>query len=447
MGSMAHQANSARSARPGDAALVLRAGSHGELAALAVAAGWLVVLSVLAARRLVVSLDTMSNYAHVWWVAQQLHQGHGLPFHMPVLGHGRALTFPYAFVPWTLAALAWPVVGEHSVSIAIALGGAAAVFATFYAFPELRRGWWAAVTMANPLLIMAPLAGQLPFLWAIAALLAAIGAWRRGHQIVAVLLAAIAQGTHPIVVGPMTAMLVAWWLLNETDRKGLVRAYVISTACALPALAVVVASPISADVSFVTTVSAFVETLVARSMVVVVPLLLVWVQRNPRRLIPHRRAGPVFLGVAIVANLMLLWPLQLVDGWRSLSRRPDQTVAAFTRSPTFKVGATYRLLRAGDDKVGMYQLLRAGGNLDSELFPESIVRRSWPNLDSYARFLRRRRVDRVIVFTSYDRGFRTNEHRLLEQLTHTSCGAAGLSARLEHTGQGFDVYSIAPATC
>ena len=446
MGAMATEANAGGSARPGVTAISARL-PGGDFAALAVAVGWLVVLTALALRRLVVSLDTMSNYAHVWWVAQQLREGHGLPFRMPVLGHGRALTFPYAFVPWTLAALAWPLVGEHSVSIAIALGGAATLFATFYAFPELRRGWWAAVTMANPLLIMAPLAGQLPFLWAIAALLAAIGAWRRGHRVVAILLAAIAQGTHAIIVGPMTGLLVVWWLLYETDRRELMKAYVLSVLVAIPALAVVVASPISADVSLMTTVASFLETLLARSFVIVVPVTLVWMQRSHRPQMARRSLGPALLALAVVANLSLLWPLQLMEGWRSLSRRPDQTVANFARSPSFTAGATYRILRAGDAKVGMYQLLRAGAHLDSELFPESIVRRSWTSLDSYARFLKRRHVDRVIVFSSYDRGFRTNEHRLLSELASATCGAGGLTARLDHTGQGFEVYSIAPALC
>ena len=56
---------------------------------------------------------------------------------------------------------------------------------------------------------------------------------------------------------------------------------------------------------------------------------------------------------------------------------------------------TYRILRAGDGKVGMYQVLRAGGRLDSEFFPESIVRRTWPSAAEYCTFLRGRHVDRV----------------------------------------------------
>ena len=43
-------------------------------------------------------------------------------------------------------------------------------------------------------------------------------------------------------------------------------------------------------------------------------------------------------------------------------------------------GATYRVLRGGDGKLGMYHVLRAGGRLDSEMFPESMAIRNFPTL-------------------------------------------------------------------
>src|SRR5581483_4538288 len=89
---------------------------------------------------------------------------------------------------------------------------------------------------------------------------------------------------------------------------------------------------------------------------------------------------------------------------------PNVTVEQFTHTAAFAPGATYRILRAGDGKVGMYQLLRGGAQLDSELFPESIDRRSFPTADAYRRFLAKRRVDYVMVFDTYDRKYRTNEH-------------------------------------
>jgi hypothetical protein len=80
----------------------------------------------------------------------------------------------------------------------------------------------------------------------------------------------------------------------------------------------------------------------------------------------------------------------------------------------------------------MYQLLRAGANLDSEFFPESINRRSWPDAAAYAAFLKRRKVDYVIVYEAYDRRYETNEHQLLDALSRT--GAGGLCTTLRAAG-------------
>jgi hypothetical protein len=70
----------------------------------------------------------------------------------------------------------------------------------------------------------------------------------------------------------------------------------------------------------------------------------------------------------------------------------------------------------------MYQILRAGGSLDSEFFPESINRRSWPEAASYAAFLQRREVDYVIIYNAYDRRYQTNEHELLKHLLGRGTG-------------------------
>ena len=80
---------------------------------------WVVILALLLRHRLVLSSDTLSNYIHVWFVSDQLWHGHGLPFHMPVLAHGTALAFPYAFIPWMVAALLWPLMGEWSVTLVL----------------------------------------------------------------------------------------------------------------------------------------------------------------------------------------------------------------------------------------------------------------------------------------------------------------------------------------
>ena len=128
---------------------------------------------------------------------------------------------------------------------------------------------------------------------------------------------------------------------------------------------------------------------------------------------------------------------------RATIPNPDRTLSDFARSPEFTPGITYRVLRAGDGKVGMYQLLKAGGRLDSEFFPESIGRHSFPSAADYSTFLRKRQVDTVIIFDNYDVRWRTNEHALLEQLASDgTCSAGQVGVDLMERLQRFDVYRI-----
>ena len=84
---------------------------------------------------------------------------------MPVLAHGDAYAYPYGFVNWTTAALLWPLFGNWAVTLWTALGAVGCIVATFIAFPELRRGWWAAAVLANPAILEALLFGQQSFAW------------------------------------------------------------------------------------------------------------------------------------------------------------------------------------------------------------------------------------------------------------------------------------------
>jgi hypothetical protein len=415
----------------------------------AVVASWVVVLFLILRHTIFLSLDTVSNYVHVWWVGDNLRAGHGIPFHMPVIGHGQALAFPYGFVPWLTAGLLWPVLGDWVVTLWIALGFVLVVTAMFWALPEIRRGWWAAAALLNPMLVLAPIVGQLPFLWAIAFLFAAIGCWRRHRPWLAAGLCGLAQATHPAVVGPLALLLVLSWWRWELDRPRLIRAYAVSIAIAAPAAWITVVSPVFADTPVVTTVLTFVATLIERAPVLFVPIALAAVRRNglgwlrlPR--LHHEIVAATAVLVAIILNVAFLRPLGTDDAWAALNRQPDQNLSEVIRSPQFTPGATYRILRHGDEKVGMYQLLRAGAHLDSELFPESFGRRSFSSLGRYTEFLARRKVDVVIAFDDYDRKWKTNEHRLLEELAGVGCDGLRVNVVKIHAGAHVDVYRIRP---
>ncbi|MFN8585665.1 MAG: hypothetical protein U0446_10145 [Dehalococcoidia bacterium] len=381
-----------------------------------VLAFWCVVLGAFSLHRIVVSNDSLSNYAHVWYIADRLQTGNGIPYHFPGLAHGEALTFPYAAVPWLTAALLRPLLGDWVVTAWLLLGFLGLLAAVWAAFPELRRPLPAAVFLVNPFLIEAVLLFQLPFVWATAFLFAAVAAWRRQRVFLATLLAALCQSTHPAVAAPLLGCLVLVALPFEPRRVRLLAAYAAATALSLPAAWMTLSSPTFSDAGLGATLVNFVATVGLRSAVVVAGPLLAWV--SPR-LSPAVLRG-VF--VASCALSVVLVPLQPTDyAWGALRRQPDHDLAPYLASAAFTPGAVYRVLRAHDGKVTMYQVLQSGGVLDSEFFPESFARRSWGSIEDYRAFLDERQVDVVLLFPSYTDRFRTNEADLLAALTAEGC--------------------------
>ena len=429
---------------PADAIEQERTPQSGKIVAAVVVVLWAVVLALILRQQVFVSHDSISNYGHVWWVSDRFWSGHGVPFHMPVIGHGKAFAFPYGFLPWFTAALLHPLLGDWVVTLWIVLGFLGLVAAMFWAFPEVRRGWWAAIALVNPALVIAPIVGQLPFIWGSAMLMAAIGCWRRKRFVEAAVLAGLAQATHPAVVLPMAAGLVAMRLFWEEDRRQLLRFYAISLVIALPATWIVFVSPVFVDSSAWVIVSNFVGTLLVRGFVIAGPILIILFQRIQKRV--HKSWLPIGLFLFTLALNPALGPiLNMRYAWGALNRKPNTDLLQFVNSPKFEPNKTYRIIRAGDGKIGMYQIVRKGGHLDSEFFPESIGRKSWPNTEDYSKFLRTRRVDFVIAYDSYDKRYKTNEHALLDELSVTglaACteqrvGAAPL-AQAEH----YDVYAV-----
>jgi hypothetical protein len=397
-----------------------------------VAGAWLAACSGILGHRIFVTNDSLSNYAHVWYVADVFWNGGGIPFHFPELGHGDALAFPYGFLPWFSAALLRPLFGDWVVTLWLVLGGAGVVASAIWAFPALRKPLPAALLLANPLMVESVLLGQLPFLWAVAPWFLAIGLWRRDRLVWAVVLAALAQAGHPAVVLPLAGLTVLVRLPFEPHRWRLFVAYTASVVLAGPAIVLVLVSPVVEDSTAASLLANFLGTVILRAGVVLAPFAIIALMR----LLPGRRLAIVVVIVAAF-NVALVPIRDTGYAWHALGRVPDTSLLAFIQSPAFEKGRTYRILRVADGKVGMYQLLQHGARLDSEFFPESIDRRNWADGIAYETFLAGRHVDEVLIYHSYDDRYRTNEHALLDQLV--SGGCASLSLR----EPDFDLYSVA----
>jgi hypothetical protein len=400
----------------------------------AVLAAWAAACLAILSHRIFVTNDSLSDYVHVWYVADVFWHGGGIPLHFPEIGHGDALAFPYAFLPWFSAALLRPLLGDWVVTLWLVLGGIGVTAAAAWAFPELRKPLPLALFLVNPFMVEAVLLGQLPFLWATAPWFVAVGCWRRNRTALAVLFAAVAQAGHPAVLLPLAGLNVLVWLYFERQRKRLFIAYCVSVALAAPAIVLVLISPVVEDSSTVSLLANFVGTVSIRAAVVYAPYGIILLAK---RLSARRLAALVAIVAAL--NLVLVPIRDTSFAWQALARTPDTSLNRLFASPEFRRGATYRILRVADGKVGMYQLLQHGARLDSELFPESIDRRSWDYVSLYQRFLASRNVNFVLIYHAYDERYHTNEHALLDELVARGC------ATRTYQEPGFDLYSINPA--
>jgi hypothetical protein len=414
----------------------------GNIALAVIVAAWIGVLGWYLDHRIFLSSDSMNNYVHVWGIARDLwHHGH-LPWRMPMLGHGEAYAYPYGFANWTTAAIAWPVLGNWGVTLWTALGAVGCIAATFLAFPELRRGWWAAAVLANPAIIESLLFGQQSFAWGAALLLFGVAAWRSERPLLAAVLVGLGQATHAAIVLPIGALLVAACLPFVTDRRSLLRWYAVSLLIALPAAVLVFASPGYADATTRDRLVNFIGTLAPRILLVALPVIFVLARRTGIRAL-----APLALVLSLSLNVAFEKPLNVDWQWRGFTRVANTgSVDAFLASPAFVPGATYRVLRsAADTKLSLYNVLRAGGRLDSELFPESMAIHSFATLPEYEQLLCDRHVDFVIAYDAYARSRHTNEITVLRRLA----ASPAARVRLHPVEQARDhiVYAVDRARC
>ncbi len=343
---------------------------------------------------------------------------------------------------WTTAALFWPLFGNWTVTLWTVIGVVGCIVATFAAFPELRHGWWAAGVLANPAILEALLFGQQSFAWGAMLLLFGVAAWRRGHPAWAAILVGLGQANHAAIVLPIGVLLVAFYLTIAPDRRAVLRWYALSCLIALPAVWLVFASPTTTQTGIGSEIGNFWITLGPRVIIVGLPVLCVLLQHT------GIRAFALFgIGFALVAHLSFEIPLNVGQQWSALIHTGADTTSldAYLRSPAFTPGATYRVLRGGDGKLGMYDVLRAGGRLDSEMFPESMAIHSFRDTREYAALLCERDIDRIIHYDTYDTARHTNERDMIAGLEAEPVG--GVTLHVVANGAGWEVVAVDRSGC
>jgi len=175
----------------------------------------LLVLLLVAVKRIFLGDDSASVYAHVWFIQDQLWSGHGIPRHIPALDGGRAVTFPYGLVPWLLGALIWPLFHDWGVTLLMVIAAVGTPIATCVARPVMRDPWVMLLFLLNPFYIDGLLAFQFPFLWSAFFFFLFVIALDRRWDVAAGGLLWLCITTHPLAGGIGALCYLATHFLSE----------------------------------------------------------------------------------------------------------------------------------------------------------------------------------------------------------------------------------------
>lgn len=388
------------------------------------------LLGAMLTHRVYLGNDSAQSYAHVWYLQEAIFSGRGIPLYMPSLESGRAFMFPYAAIPWLLAALLRPLLGDWVVTATMGAGTVLMLFAIRQWLPRLSPLLFA-MMLVNPQLLLGVAQFQLPTVWAFAFACLSAASFDRAQPRRAGALAAAALITHPLA----GAAAIAFTLLTTIERDhrlplARAAALVLAALVASPAIWMFASTPLIGERS----VSELMAPLVATAWRLSY-LALPWLLQRMAPLSIRLHAPVLAASVLVVLyNLSILHPENPWDYTRP-------RFADFITAGLVTTNASYRVLTMTEREDGMVQLLQAGAVLAHEFFDESIQRRSFRTTEEYHCFLDLKHATHVLVSDEWLRRQYTNEVSMLDRLVDD--GTATLTFR---GADGTRAYTIKAAT-
>lgn len=398
------------------------------------------VLLLVLSKPVFLGTDSINNYIHVWYLQDRLIDHAQFPIRAAPLDNGDAVALPYGAVPWLVNAALWALLGPWSVTLLFVTGLLGLLWAAGIARPAMRDPWLLALFVLNPFYIDAIFAFQYSFVWSGVFFFLFSAALDRRRWLVAGLLGWLAAGTHPIMSLPAVSLYLAWALWRGRIALWAATAMALAIGVALaPLLYLTLATPAVGENDAVTIALSIGDVVVRRGTILLVPFVFAPLHALIRRhWLPL--AGVILAGTA-VNTVMANGFLGFAQGsYTGIFRTSHDYYAAYARTGDFVPGAHYRMLTPNEREDGLYYLVRHGAVLTSELFTESMFKRSFSERQ-YSCFLDAEEVDFVVVERAYFSQYRTNEQLRLDGLT-----AAGLARRAFAEGAGrYAVYDVRAA--
>jgi len=361
--------------------------------------------------------DSMHNYAHVWYISQQLFNHARLPLRISLLDSGRAVTFPYGFTPYLAGAVLFRALGDWAVTLMMAIAVLGTVWAAGLVRPIMRDPWFMLLFVMNPFFIDAVYSFQFASLWSTLFFFLFVWAFERRRYPLAAALLWLTVSTHPIVGGAAAGVYGLCLLALDRGKVRPLMLLSIPVAVALvPIFWMMLLTPSIGENPLRTVVLSVLDVLSRRGVIIVAPFAVMPLVPYIRRF--YRPALGTLGALAALVVLLVTGPgaVHTAQGsYYGAIHRSSNIYAAFFQSPQFEPGATYRVLEPNEREDGMYRFIRHGAVLSNEFFSESTMRRSWtePQYGCYVAF---KGIQYVVVEKAYLHQFHVNEEKLLQSL-------------------------------
>ena len=376
--------------------------------AVAALAGVALMGGIVLSKKFYLGSDSANDYAHVWYLYDQIFHHARLPLHVANLESGDAITFPYAILPWMVAVVPFAIFGDRAVTVAMVLGFVLYGYAATRARPALRDPRLLCLIYINTFLIEGFVSFQMAFIWACVFFFLYIEAVDRRCWALAGVLAVVAVTTHPFAGGAAVAAYAAYaFVRRPRDIVPLGAALVVAAIALVPFAIYIHSAPAVAATKHRDLMGTLRFIARYRGLVIGLPLLV-------------SAFAPAFRSMFLVVfAAMALTFAQRIDQKKvntfGFDRNSHPFYGEFLKSPAFEPALKYRVLEPNDREDGAYQLMRGGAVLAQEFFDQSQFRRWWNSPEQYACFLGAKHIDVVLLESDYPLKFSQNEDTRLKE--------------------------------